>query len=73
MGERRVRFSMEDDLNLIREVITENPFEDPGTWQRIRSTMNKSSGKNFSLRAIRDHVKHLLKSYRKNETLERKK
>lgn len=59
----RVRFSTEDDLGLLRQVLAENPFEDASRWRRIHEKLLETSGKSFSLRAVKDHLQNLLKLF----------
>jgi len=66
----RVRFSIHDDLLILREVLSENPFENYESWKKIVSTTVTELNKNFRVRFIREHVVHLVKSA---DNMERKK
>ena len=63
----RLRFSIFDDLCLLREVVAVNPFEDSKRWDDISKTVVKFTGKNFSLRCLKEHTTHLLKLWHKND------
>lgn len=63
----RLRYTMEDDIILLRQVITNNPYEDTRRWKLIQHNVYMYTHKNFSTRAIRDHVEHLIKLYIKND------
>lgn len=64
----RVRFNIFDDLLLLREVIAVNPYENDSRWKDIRLSLNNASNKNFSLRALKEHVQHLLQLLNKEDS-----
>lgn len=63
----RLRFTIEDDLRLLRDVVGINPFLHPVTWKVVHNNICKFSGKCFSVRAVREHVEHLLKLFAKED------
>ncbi|KYN27936.1 hypothetical protein ALC57_02656 [Trachymyrmex cornetzi] len=69
----RLRFTNEDDLVLLKEVTSLNPYEDKERWKTIADRVGAASKKNFSVRAVRDHVEHLLKNWIKTNRANLKK
>ncbi|KAL1487938.1 hypothetical protein ABEB36_015321 [Hypothenemus hampei] len=63
----RLRFTMQNDLDILRQVLVENPFEDPSRWQSINNSINAITGKDFSVRATREHTEYLLKLFAKED------
>ncbi|XP_068897053.1 UPF0430 protein CG31712-like isoform X4 [Tenebrio molitor] len=63
----RLRFTTEDDLILLRDVVGHNPFKGPSKWKQIQANLLCVSGKNFSIRSVREHVEHLLKLFVKKD------
>lgn len=63
----RIRFTTDDDLRLLRDVVGLNPFDDPSRWKVIQNNLCKISEKGFSLRAVREHVEHLSKLFVKED------
>lgn len=63
----RIRFTINDDLSLLRQVVCLNPFEDRSIWKIICENVNKTSGKNFTVRSTREHVAHLAKLFMKED------
>lgn len=58
--DRRLRFTVEQDLQLLREVIRQNPFEDVDRWTEVHENFVNECNVPFSLRTCKDHVNHLL-------------
>lgn len=69
----RLRFTSGDDLVLLREVISQNPYEDKEKWRTVADRVKIATQKDYSLRAIRDHVEHLLKNWIKTNRANLKK
>ncbi|KAF7284389.1 hypothetical protein GWI33_022176 [Rhynchophorus ferrugineus] len=63
--ERRLRFSVEQDLQLLREVIRQNPFENVDRWKEVHENFVNKCNIPFSLRTCKDHCNHLLNLYLK--------
>ncbi|XP_044264705.1 uncharacterized protein LOC123011371 [Tribolium madens] len=56
----RLRFTIYDDLVLLREVLHQNPYEKHERWKEIREIVVNVTGKAFTVRAVKDHVEYLL-------------
>lgn len=56
----RVRFSIFDDIILLREVLRQNPYECDSRWNDVLDNIVKITSKNFTLRSIKEHLQHLL-------------
>ncbi|KAH7933288.1 hypothetical protein HPB49_011211 [Dermacentor silvarum] len=58
----RVRFTSEDDLNLLNEVFAENPFEQTSRWRTIATNVGDAlvPAKTFSVRAVRERLDLLM-------------
>ncbi|PSN55631.1 hypothetical protein C0J52_04034 [Blattella germanica] len=69
----RLRFSMKDDLCLLKEVLAINPYEDNRRWEDISRTVVSATGKNFSLRSLKEHMMHLLKLWHRDDKANLKK
>ncbi|CAN7977488.1 unnamed protein product [Ixodes persulcatus] len=59
----RVRFTIADDLALLREVLLANPFRDPQQWNHITTQLQGSTQKMFTVRAVRERCDLLLAQY----------
>ena len=57
----RLRFTILDDLILLREVSRQNPYEESDRWKTVAERVVNATQKNFSLRCVKEHVDHLLK------------
>jgi len=57
----RLRFTILDDLILLREVSEQNPYEESDRWRSVAEQVVNATQKNFSLRCVKEHVDHLLK------------
>ncbi|EFN61609.1 hypothetical protein EAG_05913 [Camponotus floridanus] len=57
----RLRFTILEDLILLREVLRQNPYEESDRWKAVAEYVVNATQKNFSLRCIKEHVDHLLK------------
>ncbi|XP_072383179.1 uncharacterized protein [Diabrotica undecimpunctata] len=60
---KRQRFSDHDDLTLLREVLGHNPFVDQTGWNVIQENLFSVTGKQFSIRTLKDHLERLIKSW----------
>uniref|UniRef100_A0A6P7GBX1 Uncharacterized protein LOC114337858 n=1 Tax=Diabrotica virgifera virgifera TaxID=50390 RepID=A0A6P7GBX1_DIAVI len=60
---KRQRFSDHDDLTLLREVLGNNPFVDPNAWNIIYKNLCSVTGKQVSIRTLKDHLDRLIKSW----------
>ncbi|XP_029162451.1 uncharacterized protein LOC114939348 [Nylanderia fulva] len=57
----RLRFTILEDLILLREVLRQNPYEESDRWKAVAQHVVNATQKNFSLRCVKEHVDHLLK------------
>nr|CAH7732538.1 unnamed protein product [Callosobruchus chinensis] len=64
---RRLRFGSDDDVLLLKEFISHNPLEDPVRWETIQQNISNSTGKDFKIRTLKDHVQLLLETFRKKD------
>lgn len=62
-SKKRVRFTTEDNVILLREVLSTNPFEDAMRWVVIQDAMHEGTMKIISLRALRQHLELLLRKF----------
>lgn len=59
-GKKRLRFTFEDDVILLREVVSLNPFANPDAWEEIQKNVFLLTRKQFLVKTIRQHMKLLL-------------
>ncbi|KAJ8950898.1 hypothetical protein NQ314_007755 [Rhamnusium bicolor] len=62
---QRLRLTDHDDLTLLREVLGQNPIENPAVWAIIQENMLSVTNKNFSVRSLREHLELLIKLWLK--------
>ena len=60
MAQERLRFSINDYLILLHKIILTNPYQDVNIWKEIHNKTVFPTGKSFRLRAVKDHIDHLL-------------
>lgn len=67
----QVRFSSKDDINLLKEVLSENPFTDKSKWNNIAENLKENAEKVFSVdaRRVRERTQLLLQQF-KTENIE---
>lgn len=58
---KRLRFRDEDDFALLREVAGQNPFGNPEVWETIQQNIFLLTGKEFSLKTLKDHLDLLIR------------
>lgn len=63
MFKSRFRFTETYDLHLLREVYGQNPYENPKRWSLIQINMLQITGKNLTIRTLRERVQKLVKKY----------
>ncbi|CAG9773544.1 unnamed protein product [Ceutorhynchus assimilis] len=59
----RFRFTEEDDVHLLREVLGLNPYEDHSRWTIIQVNMIQIIGNSLSIRTLRERVQNLIKKF----------
>ncbi|KAG0428294.1 hypothetical protein HPB47_024710 [Ixodes persulcatus] len=50
----RKRFTIVEDILLLREVLAMNPFVNSSRWDTVAANLNEALGRNFSVRGVRD-------------------
>lgn len=60
---KRVYFTNDDDLHILREVAAHNPYEEASRWGLIQGNMIQITGKKFSERTMKDRVQNLLTKF----------
>ncbi|XP_038052609.1 eukaryotic translation initiation factor 5B-like [Patiria miniata] len=70
MRKKAVRFSAQDDLCLLREVVAQNPFSDKGKWatvaMEVTSTVDRQ-GFDVDTRRVRERTILLLEQFKKSD------
>uniref|UniRef100_A0A147BCY4 Uncharacterized protein n=1 Tax=Ixodes ricinus TaxID=34613 RepID=A0A147BCY4_IXORI len=64
----RLRFTVDEDLCLLREVRAVNPFASPERWTLVYTNLLVALTRVFTIRAIRDRVDLLLGYFRQQDT-----
>ena len=74
MAERKkqIRFTEDDDIKLLKEVLGRNPFKDRTKWSGIGETISKP-GFTVDSRRVRERTQLLLDQHRKSDAKNRKK
>ncbi|CAN7990927.1 unnamed protein product [Ixodes hexagonus] len=66
----RKRFTVIEDLCLLREIVGRNPFAAPERWPEILNSLVAASGRDFTMRAIRERADLLLGYFRQQDTVQ---
>ncbi|VEN41879.1 unnamed protein product, partial [Callosobruchus maculatus] len=53
---KRLRFTADDELALLREFVNVNPLDDAEKWKDIHSNILLTTGKSFLIRTLKDHL-----------------
>ncbi|KAL3218046.1 hypothetical protein MRX96_050878 [Rhipicephalus microplus] len=56
----RKRFSLSDDIALVKEVLYVNPFLDPARWLKIADRLSEVLGRYFNIRSVRERLNLIL-------------
>ncbi|CAH2001775.1 unnamed protein product [Acanthoscelides obtectus] len=59
----RLRFKEHDDLALLREILSNNPYENPHLWDVVQENVFRLTGKKFSLKTLKDHAQLLIQQW----------
>ncbi|CAG9859465.1 unnamed protein product [Phyllotreta striolata] len=59
---KRLRFSYEDEISLLKEFLAHNPLLHPEKWSIIQENVAFAQGKTFSIRTLREHVQLLIQT-----------
>lgn len=70
---KRVRFTADDDLALLREVTARNPLKEPEAWVNVQANIERTVGKHFSIRTLKDHLQLLVEMWLRKDGIYRKK
>ena len=62
---KRLRFTYSDDIAFLKEIISNNPLEDPEKWNIIQRNLERITGKPFLVRTLKDHLQLLLELFKK--------
>jgi hypothetical protein len=73
LREKRLRFTSNDDLCLLREVTAQNPIKEAKAWSTVQENIEKTMGKKFSIRTLKDHLQLLSEIYLKKDMVSQKK
>lgn len=73
MDKQRLRFTVGDDICLLKEVLSENPFQSVEKWKDVHKKMNLVTGKEFTIRCLKEHLQHLIALFKKEDNINKKK
>ena len=76
MKKTQAKFSGDDDLKLLREVVAVDPFSQKGRWDLIGKTLIAAVNRpNFDIdcRCVRERTQHLLADFKKEDGAAKKK
>ncbi|KAG0423110.1 hypothetical protein HPB47_001100 [Ixodes persulcatus] len=63
----RKRFTIVEDILLLREVLAMNPFVNSSRWDTVAANLNEALGRNFSVRGVRDCCDLLLDLFKRDD------
>ncbi|KAG0445196.1 hypothetical protein HPB47_018652 [Ixodes persulcatus] len=63
----RKRFTIVEDVLLLREVLAMNPFVNFTRWDTVAANLNEALGRNFSVRGVRDRCDLLLDLFKRDD------
>ncbi|KAH1027732.1 uncharacterized protein LOC109546666 isoform X2 [Dendroctonus ponderosae] len=69
---KRLRFTYDDDLALIREFLCENPTNKPERWEVIQKRLEQQTGKCFLIKTLKSHLFLLLEGFVKKDNAHQK-
>ncbi|KAG0425063.1 hypothetical protein HPB47_027748 [Ixodes persulcatus] len=61
------RFTIVEDILLLREVLAMNPFVNSSRWDTMAANLNEALGRNFSVRGVRDRCDLLLGLFKRDD------
>nr|CAI5819233.1 unnamed protein product [Callosobruchus analis] len=61
---KRLRFTSDEDLMLLRECTAHQPLFDVTQWETIQRNLTEATGKQFLIRTLKDHLQLLLMSFK---------
>lgn len=72
-GPNRVYFTLSDDIALLAEIQTSDPFRHPEQWEEIAWRLREALKKPFTARCVRERLNLLLARYSENDQRNQKK
>ncbi|KAG0433853.1 hypothetical protein HPB47_019540 [Ixodes persulcatus] len=63
----RKRFTIIEDILLLREVLAVNPFVNSSRWDTVAANLHQALGRNFSVRGVRDRCDLLLGLFKRDD------
>ncbi|KAL3197047.1 hypothetical protein MRX96_014895 [Rhipicephalus microplus] len=63
----RKRFTLSDDIALVKEVLYVNPFLDPARWLKIADRLSEVLGRCFSIRSVRERLNLILLRFSRDQ------
>ncbi|XP_072398053.1 uncharacterized protein [Diabrotica undecimpunctata] len=69
---KRIRFTSDDDLCLLKQVLGQNPLTYPENWRIVQENMRSTTGKFFIIRTLKDHLFLLLDIWKKKTEADQK-
>ncbi|CAH1111509.1 unnamed protein product [Psylliodes chrysocephalus] len=69
---KRLRFTYEDDIVLLREVVSRNPFQSSDLWEEVKTSVFQVTKKLFNIKTIRQHIQLLLDQWIEKEKIIKK-
>ncbi|KAG0412365.1 hypothetical protein HPB47_010505 [Ixodes persulcatus] len=63
----RKRFTIVEDILLLREVLAMNLFVNSSRWDTVAANLNEALGRNFSVRGVRDRCDLLLGLFKRDD------
>ncbi|VEN55618.1 unnamed protein product [Callosobruchus maculatus] len=64
---KRLRFTYNDDLTFLEEVVSENPFRDPSAWSVIQRNLEVLLKKPFTIKTLKNYLELLLDFFSKKD------
>lgn len=68
----RVRFTYEDDVILLREIVSKNPLLNSEMWEEVKTNVCQMTKKTFSIKTLRQHMNILLEQWTEKENKNQK-
>ncbi|XP_040068622.1 uncharacterized protein LOC8033287 [Ixodes scapularis] len=64
---KKLRFTVQEDIWLLREIVSVNPYEESARWIAICDTLNRVSGQAFTSRGCRERTERLLALFKQRD------
>lgn len=69
--QRRLRFTHEDDVIFLREVVQQIPMLHPERWEIVQINMERLTSKKFVIKTLKQHLQWLIEMWKAKEQKER--